>query len=105
MAKTLNITKLAKVQRTISVGGVSYNVREMQVRDYIELTATAERLKNENAAFGVQLSENIKSIMSMTDMPEDVLREMTLEELAVISSFVRGVDVGDVTETEDETKK
>lgn len=105
MAKVLNISKLTKVNRSVVIEGKSYTVREMQVRDYIELTATADRLRDENAPLAVQLSENIKSIMGMTDIPESVLREMTLEELAIVSSFVRGIDAGDVTETEDEQKK
>ncbi len=104
MAKTLNISKLAKQERSIAIGDDKFKVREMNVQDFIELTSTAERLKAENAPFHVQLEENIKSILKMTDMPEALLREMTLDELAVISSFVRGVDVGDVVETPSEAE-
>lgn len=106
MAKTLNIGKLTKQSRTLVIGDVTYKVREMNVQDFINLTSTAEKLEKESAPFHVQLEENVKSIMSMTDAPEAVLRELTLDELAVVSAFVRGVDVPDAEEvTQDGEKK
>lgn len=93
MAKTLNISTLAKENRTVVIGDVTYKIRQMNVQDFIELTKTAEDLESREASFSEQLEANIKSIIGMTDIPDEVLRGLTLEQLGLLSSHVRGVDV------------
>ena len=102
--KTLNIGKLAKEVRTVVIHDVSYGVREMNVQDFIELTKTAEDLDKKEASFTEQLEANIASILTMTNIPGDVLRSLTLDQLGALSNYVRGVDLEAVTEGDEEKK-
>lgn len=102
MAKTLNIDVLAKEVRTVVIGEVTYKIREMNVQDFIELTKTAEDLEAKESTFSEQLEANVKSIASMTDIPDSILRGLSLAQLGVLSSHVRGIDV--TTGTTETTK-
>lgn len=93
--KMLNISKLAKVVRKLVIADVTYSVREMNVQDFIDLTKTAETLIDAKASFSEQLEASVKSICNMTDIPEEIVRKLTLEELSVVTAYVRGSDVGE----------
>lgn len=102
--KTLNIGKLAKEIRTVVIQDVKYAVREMNVQDFITLTKTADDLDAKEATFTEQLEANINSILTMTTIPNEVLRALTLDELGTLSNFVRGVDLEEAAEGDKEKK-
>ena len=90
--KTLNLDSLATVARTLTIGGATYEVQEMTVENFIETTREAELLeKKEDASIPEQMEATIKMIhRSIPTCPESVLRKMTLEQLALVSRFLRG---------------
>ena len=90
--KTLNLDALATVTRTLTIGGKTYDVHEMTVENFIETTKDAERLeKQEDLSIPEQMEATIKMIQrSVPDCPIEVLRKMTLEQLSLVSRFLRG---------------
>lgn len=89
--KALNLDALVKVERTITLGGETYDVEEMTVENFIETTKAAERLSKEGITLAEQIEETVKMIQrSIPACPEAKLRKLGLEQLAVISKFLRG---------------
>jgi len=100
--KILNLDTLPTKapQRQITLGGVSYDVREMNVEDFIETNLAAERLEGVTDP-KIQLAEMIASIRrAVPDVPEDVLNKLPLEKLGVLSAFIRGMFDPDATDVE-----
>jgi hypothetical protein len=91
--KILNLDTLPTKapQRQITLGGVSYDVREMNVEDFIETNLAAERLEGVTDP-KIQLAEMIASIKrAVPDVPEDTLNKLPLEKLGVLTAFIRGM--------------
>lgn len=88
--KVLNLDALAKVERTVTIGGVKYDVEEMTVENFIETTKAAERLSVPGITPAEQVEETVKMIQrSLPKCPEEKLRKLNLEQLAVVSKFLR----------------
>lgn len=91
--KTLNLDAFAKITRTLTLGGEVYPVEEMTVENFIETTRQADELaaKKEDATFGDQINATISMITrSIPSCPAEKLRRLTIEQLVVISKYLRG---------------
>lgn len=88
--KTLNLDSLAKVERSITIGGKDYPVEDMTVENFIATTKDAESL-GKDAAFIDQLEASVRMIRrSIPSIEESLLRTLTLEKLLTVVRFVRG---------------
>ena len=88
--KTLNIDALAKANRTLTLKGITYDVPEMSVENFIE-TSRAQEALGENPTIAQQIEEGVALIRRFVpDVPEAVLRKLPLESLTTIINFVRG---------------
>lgn len=93
--KTLNIDALAKSNRTLTLGGKTYEVQEMTVENFIETTKAAEKL-GPDASFVEQVEATIDMIQRHVPLIErSVLKKLSLEQLTTITQFVRGELDGD----------
>lgn len=89
MAKILNIDSFAKDERSIKLGGVEYPIKEMTVDNFIETTRQALTLENANLV--EQVEGTITMIRrSIPTVPDEILRNIKLEHLQVITAFIRG---------------
>lgn len=98
--KTLNIDALAKVSRTITVGGETYDVQDMTVENFIETTRAADELeaKGSKATFLDQIKMTIATIQrSVPTCPAEKLNGLSIEQLVAISKFLRGELEGEET--------
>lgn len=100
--KVLNLDKLNKKQeRHIVLNGVEYVVKPMTVGNFIQTTATAERLKD--AGLAEQIEATVDMIVrGIPDIDREVLNDLPLDVLNQVVSFVRGEDV---SQEQDEEKK
>lgn len=88
--KTLNLDALAKTNRTLTLGGVDYEVVEMTVENFIETTKAAQKL-GDSAGVVEQMEAAIDMILrSIPSMDKGVLGKLSLEQLTTIVKFVRG---------------
>lgn len=90
--KTLNLDNLSKVTRNLILNGVTYEVQEMTVENFIETTKAADALlEKKNITIEEQMEASIGLIKrSIPNIEEEVLRKMTLEQLGTLSKFLRG---------------
>ena len=91
--KILNLDALAAPKRTLTLGGVTYDVEEMTVENFIETTRIAEELetKGDKLTFADQIGATIGMIKrSVPDITEQQLRKLNLEQLTMVSKFLRG---------------
>ena len=106
--KILNIDALAKATRSITLGGVTHEIKEMTVENFIETTKQAEALEKEGGAtFSDQIEATISMIKrSIPTIEEAQLRALSIEQLVMVSKFLRGeLDGEEVAEEGDEAKK
>lgn len=88
--KTLNLDQLKKVSRTVTINGNTYEVLEMTVAQFIESSAAAERLKNENDS-AKQLIEALAMVSrAMPACPKETLDALNLEQLTTLIEFING---------------
>lgn len=88
--KTLNLDALAKTNRTLTIGGINYEVVEMTVENFIETTKAAQKL-GDSAGIVEQMEAAIDMILrSIPGMEKSVLSNLNLEQLMTIVKFVRG---------------
>lgn len=88
--KTLNIEALTKADRTITLFGVTHDVVEMTVENFVATTEAAERL-GKNPSLKDQVNETVDMILrSVPTASRDDLRKLTLEQLSTVIRFIRG---------------
>lgn len=92
--KILNIDKLVpKEGRTLVIFGKSYDVKGLDVGGFLATTLAAEELANEKSLVK-QIEATIDMIIrAVPTIERDVLRQLSLEQLQSVVSFVRGDDV------------
>lgn len=92
--KVLNIDALVPdVTRTIKIKGVTHNVVEMTVENFIESTLHAERLEKDSASVVEQIEATAAAILrSVPTLDMETLRLIPLKQLGVIFQFIRGED-------------
>lgn len=89
--KVLNLDDLAKTNRSLTLGGVTYEVEEMTVENFIETTKAAEKLEKEDGSIVNQVSATIDLIVrSIPTIKTETLRKLPLEQLSTIVKFIRG---------------
>lgn len=95
--KTLNLDALAKVTRTFTLGGETYPVEDMTVENFIETTKQADALAAlKNPSFADQLGATIAMIeRSVPTCPIEKLNRLTIEQLVMVSKYLRGELDGD----------
>ena len=109
MTKVLNLDELTTAEtRELVIGGKTYAIKEMSVEDFIETTRVAEMLESE-PSFAKQMEATVRLLKrSIPDLPEAMLKAMSVEQLKALTSFVRGEDpakvVGAAAEGADEKK-
>lgn len=92
--KILNIDSFASTNRQISLGGVTYNVEEPTVQQFIDNMKAAEELEKQGAG-QKSLSESFEDAVkvitqSIPTMPEDTVRKLKLPAMIAVMQFVRG---------------
>lgn len=98
--KTLNLDAFAKVSRTVTLFGIEHKVEEMTVENFIETTKVAEALeKNKSRTVADEIEASIDMIhRSIPTVDKADLRRLSLEQLAIISRFLRGDDIAEPAE-------
>lgn len=95
--KTLNLDSIAAVTRTLTLGGQTYDVKEMTVENFIETTKEAQKLEEKGSVtFADQIEATIGMIVrSVPGCPVEKLRGLSIEQLITVSKFLRGELDGD----------
>lgn len=91
--KILNLDTLPTKapKRQVTLGGVSYDVQEMSVEDFIETNLAAERLEG-NTDPKAQMAEMVASVRrAVPTVPESELNKLPLEKMGVLVGFIRGI--------------
>lgn len=90
--KTLNLDALTKTTRTLTLGGNIYPVVEMTVENFIETTKHADKLAaGGDPSFSDQIEATIAMIKrSVPSCPSESLRGLTIEQLVMVSKYLRG---------------
>jgi len=104
MAKTkiLDLDKLdsAAHRRELMIGGKSYPIKELDVKDYIALTREGTKL-DEKATLADQLEQSIEMILRrVPGVPREQLESRTLETLSTIVAFISGEELAEAEEAE-----
>lgn len=91
--KFLNLDDFAPAQRTVTVFGVEYKVADMTVERFIDSMKRAQKFseKQEKMSTSESFEEAIEQLkLAIPDMPVDVMRRLTVDQLGVLIEFVRG---------------
>lgn len=100
MAKILNIDSLATEKRFVRISGVEYPIVDMTVQHFIETSKMANDL--EGATILEQVEATVKFLQrSVPELPEATIRALSLENMQVIVSFVRGEHLVEGVENSD----
>lgn len=91
--KILNIDALVKTTRQVTLHGVTYDVEEIGVQQFIDNLKAAERLEagGTKQSMSEAFQEAVESIKeSIPSMPDEVLGKLKLPAALAILSFIRG---------------
>lgn len=93
MTKLLNLDQLnAKEVREVQIAGTSYTIKEMSVEDFIETTRVAEAMEKETS-YAKQLQATVTLIKrAIPTIDQGVLMQLSLDQLRVLTAFIRGED-------------
>lgn len=97
--KMLNIDKVVpKEKKELNIGGTSYVVEPMTVANFVKTTQAADDL-GENASVGEQVAATIDMVKrSVPTLPQEILDQLSLEQLQTIVAFIRGDAIAGVEE-------
>lgn len=88
--QVLKIAELAPSNRKLELAGVSYDVSEMTVANFIETMKQAKELEGVKDA-AVQVEGSIALVKRFVPQaPEDVLRRLSIEQLGMVIAYVQG---------------
>lgn len=91
MAKVFNVDALAKESREIVLKGVTHQVREMSVDDFLAAMKTADELENKDAGPETQINALVSTVhRAIPTLTVEECRVMPFEHLNAISQFIRG---------------
>lgn len=90
MAKILNVDGLAKERKEIVLKGVTHEIREMSVDDFLVTMATADKLEKDSTP-----KAQVDAIISMVSraiptLTEAETRSLPFEQINAIAAFIRG---------------
>lgn len=93
--KVLNLDGFAQVKRQLELKGVSYDVLETSIQQFIDNLAAAEALESEGEKTPETLSRQVRVsvdaiLESVPTMPRDQLMKLPTEALTAIMKFIRG---------------
>ena len=90
MAKVFNVDALAKESREIVLKGITHEVREMSVDDFLAAMKTADDLEKATGP-EEQIEALVKTVhRAIPTLSVEVIREMPFDHLNAISQFIRG---------------
>jgi hypothetical protein len=91
MTKILNIDALVKEERVIKLEGVTYQIKDISVADFIKINQMAEEAdKKEEPTVAERVMFLAETVfISVPDCPKEVLMKCSLAELNMIASFAR----------------
>lgn len=95
--KVLNLDSLAKPKKTVTLFGTQYIVKEMTVADFIEVAQAAADYEqgDEDAPITPKVlldrfQNSLNAVKrALPDVPDEVLRRMTVEQMGVLNRFLR----------------
>jgi hypothetical protein len=91
MSKILNLDSLAAPKRTVTLNNQDYQVKDMTVQDFIEITKRAEELESKKAGFLENFEATIETVSAaLPGCPKEVLRGLTIEQMGALTKFIRG---------------
>lgn len=95
MPRILNLDQVGpKDIRQLKIGGKTYDVKEMSVATFIESSKLAESMEGETS-FSKQMEMSVRLIkLAIPEMDDEVLTRLSMEQLAAVSRFIRGDDMG-----------
>jgi len=117
MAQVLNLDDLAaKTEKVLSLKGVKYVMRSMSVQDFIDFSKEAQereldkaKVEGDSIKEGKEPTEADVSVIaesfigmiqhSFPDMPEEVVRTLSMDQLGAVVAFARGDEMDDITES------
>jgi hypothetical protein len=105
--KVLNLDKLVPVEnRVLQIGEESYPVLPVTVANFIETTRAAEKVAAD-ASVADQIETAIDMVLrSVPTVPRETLLRLSMEQLHLIVTFVRGDPVEGIDgATRDDTDK
>lgn len=105
MTKLLNLNELSgKEKREVQIGAKTYSIKEMSVEDFIETTRIAEEMEKETS-YAKQISATVGLIKrAIPDISDDVLMNLSLDQLRGLTAFIRGVDAETIINAEREAQ-
>lgn len=102
----LNLDEMAPVRRNVTLFGKSYPVKDMTVQHFIEMNSLAEELESKKVDTPVEaVNATVRSVtLSLEGCDESVINRLTVEQLAVLSRFIRNELVPAATEATEATE-
>lgn len=92
MTQYLNLDELAPVRKSVTIKGVVYPVKDMTVEHFVEITRLAEELDAKKDMTPQESVEaTVRSVaLSLEGATVEIIRKLSLEQLAALSRFIRG---------------
>lgn len=92
MTQYLNLDELAPVRRQVMLNGVKYAVKDMTVEHFVEINQLAEELEEKKDMTPVEsVDATVRTVaLSLEGCTDEAVRKLSLEQLAVLSRFIRG---------------
>lgn len=104
MAKILNVDGLTKEKKEIVLKGVSHEIKEMSVDDFLATMDTASKL-DKDASPKAQIDAVVAMIVrAIPSLDEKDIRALPFEQLNAIASFIRGEIPDEIKDAVSEAK-
>ena len=102
MTKVLNLDDVKGPDKTISLGGKTYQILPLSVSGYVEITKITQNLQNEDMGESDQLTLMTRIIgLAIPKMAPGVINTMTIPQLMALTDFIREQEEEDMPEAED----
>jgi hypothetical protein len=94
--KVLNLDELAKVDRTVVIGGKSYDIREMSVEGFIEFSRMAAEIEAKRTAGNHVGSLDLIALMRGTvkfaipDASPELVGTLNIAQLTKLVAYING---------------
>lgn len=90
----LNVDDLAPIKKTMTLLGVTYQMHQVNVGEFINLIGTNDEVTQDEFE-ALSMAEKIKKLVkqiqtAFPDIPESALQSLTMEQLLAVVRFVAG---------------